>query len=65
MRSWIPIVECIRRIGEEPRFIVTGLDPKGPHIRGPDGGKTIRDIRKAKFEPCLPNAAYRMAKLSL
>jgi hypothetical protein len=38
MPSWTPIVQCIRRSGEEPRFMVTDFDPKGPHIRGPRGG---------------------------
>jgi hypothetical protein len=39
MPSWTPIVECLRRTGAEPRFIVTDFDMKGPHIRGPFGGK--------------------------
>jgi hypothetical protein len=39
MSSWTPVVQCTRRNGEEPRFIVTDFDPKGPHIRGPYGGK--------------------------
>ena len=39
MPSWTPIVQCIRRSGAEPRFIVTDFDPKGAHIRGPYGGK--------------------------
>ena len=39
MPSLTSIVHCIRRSGEEPRYIVTDFDPKGPHIRGPYGGK--------------------------
>jgi len=39
MPLWIPIVQRIQRSGEEPRYSVTDFDPKGPHIRGPDGGK--------------------------
>jgi hypothetical protein len=43
MSSWTPIVQCNRRSGEEPRFIITYLAPtrsdSGIDRRGPDGGK--------------------------
>jgi hypothetical protein len=43
--SWTPIVQCIRRSGEEPRFIVTDFDPTGPYIRGPRGEFTASEVR--------------------
>jgi hypothetical protein len=62
MPSWTPVVQCVRRRGEEPRFIVTDFDPKGPYIRGPDGGNdhagyTESEIRAVLAERGLSDGA--------
>jgi hypothetical protein len=59
---WTPIVQRIQRGGEEPRFVVTYFDPKGPHVRGPYGGKahtgyTEPEVRAALLENGLSEEA--------
>ena len=56
MPTWNVIVQSIGTVGaEEPRFVVMLFDPKGPHIKGPDGGKdhagyTESEVRLALAE---------------
>ncbi len=56
MPTWNFVLQLIDSVGnDEVRFAVTRLDPRGPRIRGPDGGidhagYTEADLRRTLIE---------------
>ena len=58
MPSWTTIVQCFRRNGKVLRYFSIDFDPKGSHIRGPDGGKDHSGYTESEIRDVLAGRGF-------